>query len=97
MLVYDFTTRIWRDMHQAAGWPSWTHDSKEIQVEQDNVIVRVRVSDGRITPVINLQGIRRVNMEGGAQWVGLGPDESPVILREVSSPPELYAFTVEWP
>ena len=52
MLVYDFTTRIWRDMHQGAGWPSWTHDSKEIQVEQDNVIVRVRVSDGRITPVI---------------------------------------------
>ena len=98
--LYEFSTGQWRELGQQAGrvgWPSWLRDSKQIQMQQGSMIVRVRVADGRATPVASLEGVRQAMLEGGQSWIGLAPDGAALVLREVTSPPEIYALQVEWP
>ncbi len=98
--LYEFSTGQWRELGQRAGrvaWPSWLRDSKHIQVQQGSMIVRVRAADGQTTPVASLEGVRQVMLQGGESWIGLTPDGAPLVLREVTSPPEIYALQVDWP
>ena len=97
-MLYEFATQHWRQVGSGgSGWPSWTLDSSEIQVQRGSMIVRVRVADGRMTPIASLQGVRLVTLPGGESWIGLAPDNAPLVLREVTSPREIYALQVDWP
>ncbi len=58
--------------------------------------MRVRAADGRVEPVVSLNGITRVFGELGS-WLGIAPDDSPIVLRAMSGPAEVYALDVEWP
>lgn len=77
------------------AWPTWTRDGTRIQLQHGSATVRVRVSDGRITPVASLEDIRQVILEGGESWMGVGAEYAPLVLREVMPPPEIYALEFE--
>ena len=50
---------------------------------------------GSIAPVAILDGVARAS--GLGEWLGLAPDDSPLVLRQVTPAPEIYARDVEWP
>ena len=56
---------------------------------------RIRIADHRVESVASLQGFSRLM---NFRWTALGvaPDGSPVLTRDVNSP-EIYALNVRWP
>ena len=81
LMLYEFQTGRWRELvSSSVGWPSWTRDSTEVQVQQGRAIVRVRVADGRVTRVASVEGIRQVMLPGGESSIGMAPDTSPMLL-----------------
>jgi Tol biopolymer transport system component len=100
MMLYELATGRWKVIVQNGGgfgWPSWTADSRYIQAQHGTDIVRVRVAVGQVTRVVSLEGVHQVMLPGGESWIGFAPDGAPLLLREVASPPEIYAFVVDWP
>jgi hypothetical protein len=57
--------------------------------------VRVRAADGHVDPVTSLERVPLVSELGS--WIGIAPDDSPLVLREMSGTTEVYALDVEWP
>ena len=58
----------------------------------ESAFFRLRISDKKLERVVGLENINRV--EDG--WVGLGPDDSPLVVREIGTQ-EIYARDVEFP
>jgi hypothetical protein len=54
------------------------------------------VADGRVERVTSIEQVPLVAVELGS-WIGIAPDDSPLVLREMSGSVEVYAFDVEWP
>ncbi len=99
LVLFEFATGRWRDLvggSEVLNYPNWTRDGSHIQLERGNSIVRVRVADGHVEPVASLERIALVSTEFGS-WIGIGPDDSPLVLREMSGTTEIYALDVEWP
>ena len=100
LLLFDFTTEKWTELPQAAviGYPSWSRDGKYVYFKTsggDPAILRVRISDRKVERVADLRGVAR--FEGSFPLsFGLGPDDSPLILRGTSSD-EIYALDWEAP
>jgi Tol biopolymer transport system component len=99
LALYEFATGRWRDLLVGADildYPSWTRDGTQIQLVKGDSIVRVRAANGRVEPVVSLNGITRVFGELGS-WLGIAPDDSPIALRAMSGTAEVYALDIEWP
>lgn len=99
LVLYEFATGRWRELVKGTdgfAYPDWTHDGTHVQLLRGFTIVRVRASDGAIAPVASLDGVTLVLTEIDS-WLGLDPDDSPLVLREVTPGPEIYALEVEWP
>jgi serine/threonine protein kinase/Tol biopolymer transport system component len=98
-VVFDFKTRKWSDL--AAGefvnWmPSW--DGKYLYCvtrgPEDPKALRIRLADGRVELIVSLKGVRRVVDEASGTWVGLSPDGSVLLTRDVGTQ-EIYALTMK--
>jgi len=92
LMLYDFQTNNWRQLAQAPlGNPEWSHDEASVYAFnlQGSTVVRIRVSDGRIEPVANLNA-ERIAFTGLGPWTGLGPDDSVLSLRDLSTQ-EIYS------
>jgi serine/threonine protein kinase/Tol biopolymer transport system component len=98
LLLYDVSTKRWRELLRGGvGWPSWDRRSAYIQVQLDARVVRVRIADGRVEPLVDLSTVRQaVSVPMGASWLGVALDGAPLILRQVGSASEYYALTVDW-
>jgi len=94
MVLYEVATGKWEELGQpGAGYPSWSRDSRYIYYDgPESVFFRLRISDKKLERVAGLEKVNRV--EDG--WVGLGPDDSPLIVREVGLQ-EIYALDVDFP
>jgi Tol biopolymer transport system component len=100
LALFEFATGRWRDLivgDEILGYPSWTRDSSRIQVLHGGSIVRVRAADGHIEPVASLERVGPVVTPGSWSWIGIAPDDSPLVCREMGGTVEVYAFDVEWP
>jgi dipeptidyl aminopeptidase/acylaminoacyl peptidase len=99
LLLYELATRRWRELMTGTdqlGYPNWTRDGTQIQLLKGSEIVRVRAADGHVAPVTSLDGVTRVGRDI-SEWLGLAPDDSPLVLRQITPAPEIYALDVEWP
>jgi hypothetical protein len=56
---------------------------------------RVPISGGEREEVVNFKDLRRPLVSAGEKWSGLTPDDSPLIMRDVSSR-EIYALEMQW-
>jgi hypothetical protein len=100
LVLFAFATGQWRDLAtNGAGfdYPNWTRDGSRVQVRMGTSIARVRTADGVIEPVTTLERMPLVYVEGSWAWVGLAPDDSPIVTRERAGLTEVYALDVEWP
>ena len=100
-MLYELASGRWRDLLKAEapafGYPSWTHDGTAVQLQDGSAIVRVRTADGHVERLGSFERVPLVVTEGSWGWLGIAPDDSPLVLRRLSGGVEVYALDVEWP
>jgi dipeptidyl aminopeptidase/acylaminoacyl peptidase len=105
--LFDFVTQKWTEAWKTPpgsfmGYQNWSRDGKYIifqnwSSQDDYRILRFRMSDRKIEEIANLKGIRRLNNPWyAATWLGIAPDDSPLLSRDISTQ-EIYALDIEWP
>jgi Tol biopolymer transport system component/DNA-binding winged helix-turn-helix (wHTH) protein len=95
LMLFDRVTQQWQELANIAiGYPSWSHDSKYIYFDttlsEDATFLRVRISDHKLERLFSLKEMRRFWGPFGS-WTGLAPDDSPLLVRDISSQ-EIYAL-----
>jgi Tol biopolymer transport system component len=96
--LFDFATRDWQQLTTMGGnFPNWSHDGKYLYFEsfenKGSAWYRVRVKDRMLERLASFKDLRRA---GTYAWSGLGPDDSPLLLRDVGTE-EVYALNWEAP
>jgi eukaryotic-like serine/threonine-protein kinase len=99
LVLYDVDKGHWDDLKTAVpvNFPSWSADSKYIyfnSLEAQPNLYRVRIADGKLQQIASLKGIRHAPTI--ADWSGLSPDGSPLMVRDVGSQ-EIYALDLQLP
>lgn len=97
LLIYSFERRRWsRILNLHIGYENWSRDGKYIYFDRLTApagIGRVRVKDGRLEQVVNIEGEDRLWTLDS--WTGLAGDDSPLLLRDISME-QIYALDVSW-
>ena len=100
LMLFDFTTQQWTQLFGSdMGYPSWSHDGRYIYFERNigrsesATIVRIRLSDRKVEAIVDLKNLGRSATGSFTEWVGIAPDDSPLVARDLSSH-EIYAL--EW-
>ncbi len=95
LMLYDFTTSQWTHLASfRMGYPNWSKDGKYLYVVNLALgpsISRVQVNKGKTEQIADMSH-RRQYWTGDA-WLGLSPDNSPLLSRDVSIQ-QIYA--VNW-
>jgi Tol biopolymer transport system component len=102
-MLYDFKVRRWAELPvHGFGYWTWSRDGKFIYFDgdfhsahNDPAVFRLRIADRKIERVATLKGMRRTFGVFGS-WFGLAPDDSPLLLRNLSSQ-QIYALDVQFP
>jgi Tol biopolymer transport system component/DNA-binding winged helix-turn-helix (wHTH) protein len=95
LMLFDRTSQQWTELvRMVIGYPSWSHDGQYLYFDssftEDPAFFRVRISDHRLERLVSLKDIHRL-FGPNAEWSGLGPDDSLLVTRNISSP-EIYAL-----
>jgi Tol biopolymer transport system component/DNA-binding winged helix-turn-helix (wHTH) protein len=92
--ILDLSAGIWRSTAASeVNTPNWSADSKFIYYDtepHDRHLRRFSLTDGRVTELTDLRGYQNL----GSWWTGLTPDNSLMILRDLSTF-EVYSLTLE--
>src|SRR5262245_47386081 len=99
LFLYDLTGQNWTEIGDLnPHYPQWSHDGKFIFFstigQGDPALFRLRIQDRIVEQWASLKGIRRTGNSG--YWMGLTPDDSPLILRDIGSE-DIYALELEIP
>jgi len=100
LMLFDRVNQQWQDLVSLPiGNPSWSHDGQYLYFDttltDDAAFFRVRVSDHKLERLFSLKGLRRYWGQFGP-WTGLAPDDSPLLVRDISSQ-EIYALDWQAP
>ena len=102
LMLYDFKTQKWTewiDEPGAIGFPTWSHDGRYLYYDntstENPAFLRAKVGRTRPELLIDLRDMHRYGKYGWA-WSGLAPDDSALLVRDVSTD-EIYSLEVELP
>jgi len=98
LMLFDVCTRKWKTLTQDAIIdPAWSRDGKFIYYKgyPNPAVIRVRVSDGMVEKIVDLRDSKPEYDASFGLYVGLAPDDSPLMLRKVHQT-EIYALQVKW-
>ena len=95
LMLYDFKSQAWSRIasNTYVGAMNWSSDARHLYFLRrgsDPAILRIRVPDGEIEQIADLKGVRQTGFRGGF-WMGLTPDDSPLILQDVGTQ-EIYSL-----
>ena len=104
LMLFDLSTQKWTEAFGSEmGWEQWSHDGRYIYFLDYNPgqgfhyrVVRLRLSDGKIENIVDVQNVGRLTTGSFAAWFGLAPDDSLLFARDISTQ-EIYALEVDWP
>jgi DNA-binding winged helix-turn-helix (wHTH) protein/WD40 repeat protein len=105
LMLYDVSAQKWTEAFGSqVVYPTWSRDGKYIyfrhfRKQRDRgveSIARLRLSDRKIEDIVDVKGVGRVTMGTFVAWFGLGPDDSPLLARDIGTW-EIYALDMEWP
>jgi len=94
ILLFYFDTGKWTELAQGNyGWLNLSHDGNYVYTleSKNNEVVRIRISDHKAEPVLDLKNFSTAGRYGGS--VALTPDDSVLLLRNTGSQ-EVYS--VDW-
>jgi hypothetical protein len=103
-MLFDEKTQKWGPLLSdvgLVGFIAWSPDSAYIYFDkfltEDPGYFRLRVRDAKLEKILSLKEFRSFNAPGnGDAWTGLGPGETPLFVRDISSQ-EIYALDVVLP
>jgi Tol biopolymer transport system component/predicted Ser/Thr protein kinase len=102
LMLYDFRTQKWSEWLTEANnvsYPSWSADSR--YVYYDNLATenpkcrRAKLGENHPEELFSLNSLRRY-MGPWGEWGGMGPDDSRLFVRDVSTQ-DIYALDVDFP
>lgn len=102
IVLFDTRSKTWSDLITGSTleYPDWSRDSTYIYFSglKDNAseIDRVRIQDHKIETVASLQDIPVASLLFGAEWHGLTPQGSPLIMRDIGIR-EIYSLDLDLP
>jgi dipeptidyl aminopeptidase/acylaminoacyl peptidase len=100
LMLYDFKTRKWSQLAQGLfAFENWSLDGKYLYAEnyldKSDDFVRVSVADGKVERLFSLKEVPR-GFDPWESWVGLGPDDTPLLMRDKSTQ-EIYRLDLDLP
>jgi Tol biopolymer transport system component/DNA-binding winged helix-turn-helix (wHTH) protein len=95
LMLYDFRSHGWSRIADNAyvGAMSWSSDGRYVYYLRrgsDPAILRMQIPGGTTELIANLKGVSQTGYRGGF-WMGLTPDDSPLVLRDVGTE-EIYSL-----
>jgi serine/threonine protein kinase/Tol biopolymer transport system component len=104
LMLYDVQNKTWRLLATEPKWflgyQAWSRDSVYVYFDTsngvDNGYFRVRISDSKLERVCDLKRIRLFNGPFAGSWTGLGPSDTPLFPRDISTQ-EIYALDLQLP
>jgi Tol biopolymer transport system component len=102
LLMYTFATQKWEQLLLAKSidYPTWSRSGEYIHffdfVEDGTPLYRVRVSDHKLERIGVVSLSRGIAKGQFAQWTGLAPDDSPLLLHDTGFQ-EIYALDLQLP
>jgi len=101
LMLFDFSTQQWTPLSDSdLAYPNWSHDGRYIYFERlpghggAATVERIRVSDHKSETVADLKNLGRPATGSYTEWVGLGPDDSPLLARDIGTG-EIYALQLD--
>jgi len=101
MRLFDVNSQKWSDLAEIGiGWPEWSREGDYIYFlgaptqGQSGGIFRVRIKDRNLEQVVGLKDFRHA--PGWGNWIGLAPDDSPLLLRDVGTQ-DIYVLDWQTP
>ncbi len=97
-MLFGFASRKWTDLAEMKniGYPSWSRDGRHVYFSAlGEAVFEIRVSDRAVRRAASLAGMHLAIGSFG-WWMGLAPDDSPVVLRDVGTQ-DIYALDMELP
>ena len=99
LMLFDMKTQKRAELTKfAAGWQYWSRGGDYIYFLDSSAggkgIFRARISDNKLEQVTSLRDFRQT--PGWGSWVGLAPDDSPLLLRDAGTQ-DIYALDWEAP
>jgi Tol biopolymer transport system component len=104
LLLLDLQTQKLRSLVSGLGtigYLAWSPDSSYLYFDtlltQNPGYYRFRIKDSKLERLVDLKGIRTFPEQfGPGSWTGLGPNEIPLFVRDLSTQ-EIYALDLELP
>jgi Tol biopolymer transport system component len=98
LMLFDFQTQKWSQLAKArAAFPNWSRDGQYVYFLRwldKPAVLRVRISDRKTEQVFDLTNLSTIGNIG--PWLGLGPDDSPLLLRDIGTQ-DVYALDWDEP
>ncbi len=101
LLLYDFNTQKWTEWVDEKGsisYPTWSRNGEfvyfDATLSDKATYRRVKVGRPRSELLLDLTGVHRYLDTNVGPWAGLSPDESPLLLLDLSTQ-EVYALELE--
>jgi dipeptidyl aminopeptidase/acylaminoacyl peptidase len=98
LVLFDFQTQKWSQLAKVrAGFPNWSRDGQYVYFLRwldHPAVLRIRISDRRVEQVLDLTNVPTMGNIG--PWLGIGPDDSPLILRDIGTQ-DVYALDWQEP
>lgn len=100
LMLYDLNNQGWNELvTMNVASPSWSRDGRYIYFmsfyQNDSAVFRVRVDDRKLEQWALLKNVRLTSGRFGP-WMGLAPDDSVLVLRDVGTQ-DIYAFDFQPP
>lgn len=100
LMLYSLDDKSWRMLASSRfAFENWSHDGKYLYTEdysdQTDDMVRINVASGKEERLLSLKEIPR-GFDPWEFWVGLAPDDSPLLMRDRSTQ-EIYSLDVRFP
>jgi Tol biopolymer transport system component/DNA-binding winged helix-turn-helix (wHTH) protein len=100
LMLFDTSTNHWSSLVEGKqlGYTEWSHDGKYVYMrealEGTGEIVRIGIKDRVLEQVVSLKDFPQL-IDMFAAWIGLTPDDSPLLLRD-RSVQEIYALDLRF-
>jgi hypothetical protein len=99
-MLFDFKTQTWTELVKGVyiGFINWSADGQSVYYLRrgdEPAVLRVQIADGKVEQIASLKDVRQTGFRGGI-WMGLAPDDSPLVLRDIGTQ-EIYALDLQMP
>jgi Tol biopolymer transport system component/DNA-binding winged helix-turn-helix (wHTH) protein len=100
LMLFDFETQTWTELVKGVyfGFMNWSADGQYVYYlrrGKEPAVFRVRIADRKTEEIASLKDVRQTGFRG-AIWMGLAPDDSPLLLRDIGTQ-EIYALDLQIP